>query len=417
MDAVYWQAPGPEPWASPVPPRSADVVVVGAGLTGLSAALSAARCGRHVVVVDAGAVGDGASGRNGGQVLTGFGPDYCQVQRRFGPEQARTLWEQGCRAVEHVAGLIAREGIACGWHRGGHLAVAPSAAFRNRLAQQAAALQSAGFAVQWLTADEVAARLGWPGYRGGLFDPASATCNPYQLTRGLARAAARAGVSIVEGAAAQVVPARGSYLVSSAKGSITCQQVLLAVNARLPAHVPALRHRLHPARGWVLATAPLPEPLASELLPGRPAVFEESDRYAYFQLTGDRRLVLGGRVSPGAAPDRARADLQRLLAAVAPPLTGIDIDFVWTGPLAIAADGWPRWGRTPAGVHWLGGYTGHGVALAVWLGGEMGRFLATGEPPSWPLGGLPPRALPRGARERTFPRPGPSSRVFRRASR
>lgn len=381
--SVYWQA-GPR-WTTPRPdvlPATFDVAVLGAGLTGLSAALAMGQKGLSVLVADRGRVGDGASGRNGGQVLTGLNPSYRELRRTEGAS-ARRWWAEGAAAVGDVAALVERHHIACDWHRGGHLAVAASPHRWRRLLADAALLQADGFPIDVLGAGPLAGRLGWPGYVGALFDPASATVNPYRLTVGLAQAALDAGAVIVEEMPARIEAARaGTFLVRAGGVAIAAGRVLVATNAFLPQSVPALAGHVRRVDSAMLATAPLPAHLARRLLSGRPAVFEESRRTAHFQLTPDGRLVFGSRLPAGtpSSPAALGAVLRRLL----PGLEGIPVEYFWHGPLAITAAGLPTLGETPHGVRWVGGYSGHGVGLAVRLGTAAGHWMANDRRPAWP---------------------------------
>lgn len=382
---VFWEAnvPGLTPIRAPLPQR-ADVVVLGGGLTGLSAALGLAERGARVVVLECGQVSSGASGRNGGQVLTGVNPSFNRLVETLGIEGAAQLWGEGVLAVEDVATWIERYGIACGWHRGGHLAVATTNARSRQLHREAAALSKAGFSATWLDAQQVSEQLGLVGYRGGLFDPRSGTVNPYALTVGIAQAAVRCGAVILEETPGRVETGRGQLTVHGPGFALAAEHVLVATNAYLPEVVPTLRWRMHRVTGSMLATAPLDRSLASTLLVDRPAVFEESTRVAHFQRTPDDRIIFGGRVPPDTAPGDEAAGLTRLLHQVIPALREVPVDSFWQGPLALTASGLPAWGQTRDGLTWAGGYSGHGVALAVRLGRQLGDWLSGGAQPTWP---------------------------------
>lgn len=384
MSSVYWQSVGPR-WTCPRPdvlPATLDVAVLGAGLTGLSAALAMRAAGLSVVVVDRGRVGDGASGRNGGQVLTGLNPSYREL-RRIGGADAPTWWAQGAAAVQDVAALVERHHIACDWHPGGHLAVAASPHRWRRLLADAALLAADGFRIGVLEGPAVAERVGGSGYVGALFDRASATVNPYRLTVGLADAALSAGALVVEQAPGTIEGSgSGWFRVQVGGRAITVQRVLVATNAFLPELVPTLAGHVRRVDSPMLATGPLPPALAGRLLPGRPAVFEESRRTAHFQMTPGGRLVFGSRLPDGtpATPAALGAVLRRVLPAV----EGVPVEYYWQGPLAVSPAGLPTLGETPGGIRWVGGYGGHGVALAVRLGMAAGRWIATDRPPAWP---------------------------------
>lgn len=363
-------------------PERVDVAVVGAGLTGLSAALTLAEAGLSVAVFEAGTAGNGASGRNGGQILTGVNPLIQDLIKLEGDERARARYRAGDAAVDAVASLVRRFQIACDFHRGGHLAVAADPGRLRALECEAHLL---GSPTEMLDRGEVEDRIGFGGYLGGLFDPRSATANPYALTLGIGRAAVRAGAHVVEHVRARIEARGGSWAIAGAGRSVRADRVLFATNAFLPEAIPPLKLRIRRVYGTVVATAPLDGDLEERVLPGRPAVFEESERYTHFQRTADGRLVFGGRPE-GAddGPDPVARFLQSLLAPLA--RTRVAVPIYWTGPLGITTSGLPAWGETSSGLLWAGGYSGHGVALSVHMGISLGQYLAVGAIPPWPRG-------------------------------
>lgn len=384
---VFWQQNGMTSLATPEDacPDRVDVAVLGGGLTGLSAALELSEAGLSVLVLEALTAGDGASGRNGGQILTGVNPFFRELAGELGEDTARSLYQEGDAAVEDVAELVDRLDIACGFHRGGHIAVAVDDVHLDALARDQEAL---GAPLHMLGQDALESRLGFPGYRGGLFDPRSATANPYRLAMGIGQAAVAKGALVIERVQARIVPDSGQFLIEGPTRPVQAERVLVATNAFLPETIPALKLRLHRVFGTVVATAPLPSPIRDRFLPGRPAVFEESERYTHFQRTDDGRLIFGGR---SYGDDTAGPDgVVRFLKALIPELAAVEVPYYWTGPLGITGTGLPTWGETRDGMLFVGGYSGHGVALSVHLGLALGRYLATGKEPGWPRT-LPPR--------------------------
>ncbi len=387
-DVVYWQSA--RRWTPPplaTLPRRVDAAVLGAGLTGLAAALYMSTAGLSVVVLERGRVGDGASGRSGGQVLTGLSPSYGDLAAAWGAD-ARSLWAEGAAAVEDVAKLVEHHHIECDWHRGGHLAVAAGATQWRALAADAERLAADGMGVEVLDASETAHRLGWASYLGSVLDPRSATVNPYRLTTGLAQVAVRAGAAIVEQAPGAVERSPGGFRVRAGGVAIAAEQVVVATNAYLPTTLPHLRGRVQRVTSHMLATAPLPPAVADRLLRGRPALYEESARAAHLQKTPDGRLVFGSRLPAAAAHLGSGPALAAVLHDLIPdPLVNsLPIDSAWSGPIGHTQAGLPTLGQTPSGIRWVGAYNGHGVALAVRLGTAMGRWVATGERPVWPPG-------------------------------
>jgi gamma-glutamylputrescine oxidase len=383
-ERILWQEGFGPTRAAAECPAWTEVAVVGGGLTGLSAALELASQGVETVVFDQGRLGNGASGRNGGQVLTGLNPGLRRLRLLYGERVARLLWEEARAAVAWIEALVREGAIACDWHRGGHLALAPDGAGLRRLEDEARMLRRFGYPGRIMDAGEVRQSLGFGSWAGALHDSESATVNPYRLARGIAAMALDRGAVVIEGAEARVERRPGGFRIATERGTTHARHVLYATNAWLADGVPSLTPRIVPVEGSMLATPVLPPTVREALLPGRPAVFEESWRVVHFQKTPDGRIVFGGR-SPTPGPD----GLRHLLWDVIPALRDVQPEFFWHGPLAITVDGVPRLHRTEDGVYWAGGYSGHGVALAVWLGRGAARWIRDGRRPPW-LTSLPP---------------------------
>jgi gamma-glutamylputrescine oxidase len=181
--------------------------------------------------------------------------------------------------------------------------------------------------------------------------------------------------------------------------------VLVAANAWLADLVPTLAHRVQRVHGLMLSTPPLGAASAA-ILPGRAAVFEESERILYFQKTADGRFVWGAHVD---AADPV-AELTALMHALVPATRGVEPSLVWQGALGITRDGLPRAGSDAPGLFWVGGYSGHGVALSTYLGHAMGVWMAGGPRPEW-LFALPPLHLPEQVAPRRRFRLGTPSRA------
>jgi glycine/D-amino acid oxidase-like deaminating enzyme len=370
-------------------PARADVVIVGGGYTGLAAARQLARVGAAVVVVEREHVGWGASSRNGGQVLTGMKLDAATLVARFGEGRARELFDIATDSIVRLEALIEEEAIDCGYARVGHLQAAfkPSHfnAFRH---EQALLARVFDHDVRVLPRSEQHEEISSEAYHGVLVDERSGGLNPAQYVRGLAVAASRAGATIVAGVGVTSLERKpGAWRVRTTDGDIEAQDLLVATNGYSDGAVPALQRRFVPIGSYIIATEPLDPRVASVLMPRRRMAFDSKNFLFYFRITSDRRLLFGGRAEFG-RPDehttrRAASILRTGMHTVFPELSGVGIDYAWGGNVAFTRDQMPRAGRLDA-LNYAGGYCGHGVAMATYLGEQIARRIG-GEPIDHPL--------------------------------
>jgi glycine/D-amino acid oxidase-like deaminating enzyme len=370
-------------------PARADVVIVGAGYTGLAAARHLARAGASVVVVEREQVGWGASSRNGGQVLTGLKVEAAALVERFGQSRARQFFEIATESMARLESLIAEEAIACEYARAGHLCAAFKPAHFDAFREEQALLARVfDHQVHLVARADQRAEIGSDAYYGVLVDERSGGLNPAQLVQGLAGAAVKNGATVVTGVGVTAVDRHGdAWRVRTTGGEIEAGDVLMATNGYTDGASPALQRRFVPIGSYIIATEPLAEAVASALLPRRRMAFDSKHFLYYFRVTPDRRLLFGGRAEFG-RPDadttrRAAAILQQGMTTVFPQLAGARIDYGWGGNVAFTRDQMPRAGRLD-GMYYAGGYCGHGVAMAAYLGEQIARRIA-GEPIDHPL--------------------------------
>jgi glycine/D-amino acid oxidase-like deaminating enzyme len=385
-DPPYVRRPGP---VDPAIPARADVAIVGAGYTGLAAARQLAKAGASVAVIERERIGWGASSRNGGQVLTGLKVEAAALVARFGERRARALFDIAGEAIRTLETLIAEEAIDCEYARTGHVCAAfkPShfEAFRE---EQRLLARVFDHPVHLVSREEQRAEIGSDAYHGLLVDERSGAVNPARYVHGLAAAATRAGAAIVTGIGVTAVrPTPGGWRVETTGGAVEARDVLIATNGYTNGASPALQRRFIPIGSYIIATEPLDAGRAAALLPKRRMAFDSKNFLYYFRVTTDRRLLFGGRAEFGRPnPDTTRRAAEILrggMTDVFPELAGVRIDYAWGGNVAFTRDQMPRAGRLD-GVHYAGGYCGHGVAMATYLGGQIARRIA-GEPIDHPL--------------------------------
>jgi glycine/D-amino acid oxidase-like deaminating enzyme len=356
----------------PVPDRS-DVAVVGAGYTGLSAAIALSRRGVKTTVLEAQRVGSGASSLNGGMVLTGLklGPEA--LLRRYGERSARALFEASTSAIDALERLLATEEIDCSYFRTGHLELACTPRHFERFSLTQNVLSRVfGHPVRVLSRSELASEIGSTAFAGGLLDERSGGLDPYRYVLGLADAAWRAGAIIAEQARVfRIEPHRDGWRLRTSRGDLACDHVLVATGAYTGREFPHLRRRLVPLGSYVIATEPLPADLARELVPRNRMLFDSKRLLHYFRLTPDSRMLFGGRAAfvPANRETTRRSArlLRRDMIATFPQLRDANVEFAWGGTLDLTFDLMPHAGQID-GFYYATGYAGHGVALSTLLG-------------------------------------------------
>jgi glycine/D-amino acid oxidase-like deaminating enzyme len=380
--------------ASPLPPRT-DVAIVGGGYTGLAAARALARRGVDATVLERHTLGWGASSRNGGFVLPGFKPEMEELAQRLGAERAGRMFQLSLDAMRYLANLIEEEGIACDFSHCGAVTLAAKASHMPGLEQSGRFMrEQLGYNTELLQREDLGQEIGSTRYYGGLLDPGGCSLQPAKYVQGLALAAQRAGARLLENAqVTRVRRVQGGFEVRTAQGTVRAREVLAATNGYTPAALGRLRRRVIPIGSNQIATVPLDEDLARQLVP-RGRVFSDTKNLLYyFRLSPDRRMVFGGRASFTPVGTRRIAQILAAgMSEVFPELSGAPVEYAWSGKVAYPVDHLPHAGRLD-GIHYAMGYCGHGVALATYLGSRMGEVIAgVGNVPD--LGTLRFRAVP-----------------------
>jgi glycine/D-amino acid oxidase-like deaminating enzyme len=352
----------------------AEVAVVGAGYTGLSAALHVATAGREVVALEAGQLGEGGSGLNGGQVIAGLKHDPDLLMNRYGVQIGAQLIARSAEAPDLVFDLIRRHSIACDAVRTGWMQLAVSAAHLPLLQRRAEQWRRRGADVAALSESEAAQLTGSRRYCGGWIDRRGGTVQPLAYLRGLARAAMSGGARIFTRSAAEKVSrSGGDWRVDTPRGSVVARTVILATDAYTDRSFDALRRTVVTVPSIQVATVPLPQDLRAGVLPGGQSVSDTKRLLCYFRLDAAGRLVLGTRGSFADVPVPATtAAHERALREIYPELAGLPLEYRWGGLVAMTRDGLPHLHELAPGLFAGLGYNGRGVAMAT----AMGRLLA-----------------------------------------
>ena len=371
-----------------------DVAVIGGGYTGLSAALTLAKRGASVAVLEAESIGWGASSRNGGMVLTGLKIPMQTAIKRYGREVARRLFQCSLDSIVTVEQICKEEGINCGFARTGHLLTANKPRHYELLADEVELMaKEFNHAVKLVPRSEQRAEIGTDLYFGALVDEVSAGVNPAQYVSGLAAAAEKAGASLH--ARARVIRLKRRekrFFVETERGSLTAENVFVGTNGYTDAAITGLHRKIMPIGSFIIATEPLSAELSHDLSPHNRMIFDFKHFLNYFRLSDDNRMIFGGRAAffpENERTVRQSADiLRREMVAVYPRLRDVEVEYAWGGTLGFAFDLMTHVGETD-GMYYSLAYAGHGVAMGTYLGKTVAESMLDGTIKEHPFASFP----------------------------
>ncbi len=354
-----------------------DAAIIGAGITGVSAALHLAERGYSVAVLEAEDVGWGASGRNGGQALPGFGASQSTVKSLVGPARAKKLWDMSIEAVDLLHAQIQRFGIPCDPVTGYlHAAVKPRHVRElEEMQQELAALGSPMGRI--LRGEELRARLASPRYLAALEDQISGHIHPLNYTLGLARAALAAGVKIYTQTRVTKVTPGKTVQIDTPSGTVRAAFLLTAGGAYLGDLFRPLAGYIMPVGTYIMATEPRDD--VPGLIPGNEAVADLNFVLDYFRRSADNRMLFGGRVSYSTLPPPSLpAAMLARAVKVFPQLANARVEYCWGGNVDISRNRAPHFGRLTDNILFTQGFSGHGVALTG-LAGKLAAEVIAGQ--------------------------------------
>ena len=349
----------------------ADVCIIGGGFTGLNTAINLADAGYKVALLEANRIGWGASGRNGGQAIAGFGCGEAKLEALVGFDDARKMFDLSREGLQWLRGRIRKHGIECDW-RDGHATV-PIKPRQQREVMAAVEDFNAryGYPVEWWDRETLRTQLASDRYLGALYDPNSGHLHPLEYALGLARAAMAAGVRIFEHSRVTQLLRGTKPVFKTSAGEVHCDFAILAGNALVHGIAPELDAKIMPVGTYIGATVPLGEERANALIRNDMAVADTNWALDYFRRSRDHRLLFGGRASYSTLPPpNLRGTMTRRMRRVFPQLADVEIEYVWGGYIDISLNRAPHFGRLTPNVYFAQGFSGHGV-IATGLAGKL----------------------------------------------
>ena len=354
-----------------------DICVIGGGLTGISSAINLSKKGYSVILCEARKIGWGASGRNGGQLGIGMRKDQFTIEKKLGLKHAKELWSLGLEAVEDVKNLIKENEIDCHLVNG----VMSTACFEKdideykfEIEHMAKNYDFEGY--QFFNKEKIREEINSKMYLAGLLNSGSYHLNPLKLTIGLAKVAQKNNVKIFENTPIEKIREEGDRVqVMSKKGLIRANQVVVACNGYLDSILGSKKNKFMPINNYVVATEPLGEKRAREIIKNNYAVCDTRFIIDYYRFSEDWRMIFGGgETFTSNFVKNATSFVSKRMIKVFPQLQNVKIDYSWGGTLAITVNRLPHFGTLMNNkVSYAFGYSGHGLALSVLAGKLIGE--------------------------------------------
>ncbi len=356
-------------------PQSADVCIIGAGLTGLSTALELAEKGKSVIVLEGARVGFGATGRSGGQAINGFEDGIDEYVQELGLNTTAQLWNMSLEAIDIIDERVKKYGIQCDWKKGYATLALNNRRMDDLIAAKEAAESCFDYPhMQLWDKTQLQQHLGSEIYVGGLYDSNSGHLHPLNYCLGLAQACLNLGVQIFEQSPVVDVQLSDSKVeVKTDQSQVIAEKLVLATNAYI-ANLPKSIHRgiarkILPVESFIIATEPLSRTMADSVINNGMSVCDNNLFLDYYRLSADNRLLFGSDSSSNL--DMIQV-MRKNMLHVFPQLEEVKIDYGWGGPIDMTVNSKPHFGRIQSNVYFAHGYSGHGVALT----GLAGRLIA-----------------------------------------
>jgi len=348
---------------------SVDICVVGGGFTGVATALTLAERGYKVAIVEANRIGWGASGRNGGQLISGIAGLH-KIRKKHGEGIADMLWDLRWRGNDIIHERVGKYAIQCDL-KSGFVETALKPLHLEYLETYAAEMELHNFPHKYeiWDRDQTRANLGTDAYMGGFVSYRDGHLHPLNLCIGEARAAQELGTQIFEQSPVTSIEHGERPKVVTDTGAVEADAVVLAGNAYSQLEPKHLSNLVFPAGSYIIGTEPLSEDMVNEINPQDLAACDLNEIVDYFRLSADKRLLYGGRCNySGRDPSSIKASILPRMLAIYPQLKDVRIDYEWGGKIGIVLNRVPTLGRINQNVYYCQGYSGHGVNVTHIMG-------------------------------------------------
>ncbi len=375
----WWEASPRRDDDGAILPQNTQVLIIGAGYTGLHAAIQAARAGLSTTIIDAEDAGWGCSTRNGGQISTSIKPNFETLKKHHGEELAISLLKEGQASLEHVEAFVRDESIECDFKVVGRFHGAHTPKQYEQLARECDTHHPGFETGAWMvTRERQHSELGTDAYYGGMVFPHHASIDPGKYHAGLLKVARAEGVKIINRCAATAVAKTAhGFSINTVKGPISAEKVIIATNGYTGALTPRLQRRVIPIGSYVIATEEIQAETMDRLFPKNRILSDTRKLVYYYRPSPDRkRVIFGGRVSLWETdPRKSGPKLHAELINLFPELRHVRISHSWAGSVAFTFDTMAHCGEDN-GLYYAMGYCGSGVGMAGYLGSRMGMAAA-----------------------------------------
>ena len=342
-----------------------QVCVIGGGFTGLNTAINLSKKGYDVVLIESEKIGWGASGRNGGQLISGF--SFSDHFEKKGTENdIQNIWQLGAKSADLVRERVSEFSIDCDLKEG-FIDVATNGKHMDELIDRSEEWKQSGYHhnLELVDENQVKKYVNSDSYVGGLIDSGSGHIHPLNLCLGEAKAASELGVMIYEDTHAVKISGGSPSKVATENGIIESDYIVIATNAYIGDLNKKLRRMVMPAASCIIATEPLSSELAEKVIPSDMAVCDQNTILDYYRLSADKRMLFGGRFNySGKIPsdDKIKIEIKKRMVSVFPELSEARVDYAWSGNVAVSLKKIPQLGRIDNNIFYSQGYSGHGLA-------------------------------------------------------